>query len=95
MARIVGDQQEDLKALRMPAVMELNRHMQTFGVQIDRKQVEELKQAAREAAEGSAFRTQLNVTLSLISTTNAPRTGAELIKFRPDAPPPAKQKEEK
>jgi len=93
LARIVGDQQEDLKALRMPAVMELNRHMQTFGVQISKKQVEELKQAAGEAAEGSPFRTQLNITASLISRTNAPQTGAELIRFRPDAPPPPKQKE--
>jgi CheY-like chemotaxis protein len=93
LARIVGDQQEDLKVLRMPAVMELNRHMQTFGVQISKKQAEELKQAASEAAEGSPFRTQLNITASLISRSNAPQTGAELIRFRPDAPPPPKQKD--
>jgi hypothetical protein len=93
LARIVGDPQEDLKAMRTPAVMELNRHMQTFGVQIGKKQVEDLKQAAGQAAEGSPFRTQLNVTVSLIARSNSPQTGAELIRFRPDAPPPPKQKE--
>ena len=91
LARIVGNPAEDVKTMRTPAVMELNRHMQKYGVQVDKKQVSDLKLAAREAAEGSVFRAQLNVTMSMISRISAPQTGTELFKFRPDAPAPPKE----
>jgi hypothetical protein len=80
-----------LKAVRLPAGFELNRHMQKYGVLIDQKQVEDLKSAHRTAAEGSPFRAQLNVTISMTTQPTSPRTGAELIQFQPDVPPPPKE----
>lgn len=96
LAGIVVDLKEDVKTLRMPALLELNRHMQKNGVQIDKNQIDALKQIARDAAEGQPFRVQLNITLSMVSRTSTVRTGSELFKFRPDLPPPPpKEKEAK
>ncbi len=93
LADIVGDPGRDLK-MRMPAVLELNRHIRQNGLMIDRKQQADLKQAHQDAAEDSPLRAQLTVTLSTITRTSAAKTGADLTKFRSDPPPP-KEKEEK
>ena len=90
LAGIVSDTDLDAK-MRVPAVLELNRHMQKNGVQLDKKQVANLQSAATQAAEGTVLRTQLNVTVSMISRTTGAKTGADLFKFRPDAPAPPKE----
>ena len=81
--------------MREPAAWELNRHMQKFGVQIDRKQQDNLKAAAKLAPEGTFLQAQLNVSISLITPPTATKTGTDLFNFRPDvpAPPPKKEKE--
>jgi hypothetical protein len=89
LAALVGDGKNDIK-LRMPAVIELNRHLQRNGVLIDKRLQNELKLAQKEAADGSPIRAQLNVTVSMMTRVTAPKTGADLIKFRPDAPAPPK-----
>ena len=95
LASLVGNPANDAKAMRTPAVLELNRHLQRIGVQINKKQVDDLKRAATLADEGSALRNQLNVTVGIIARASAPRTGAELLQFRPDPPAKEKEKEEK
>ena len=95
LARIVGDPGQDLKTMRLPGVFELNRHLQKFGVLIDKKQVDDLKRATLGAPDGTPFRAQMNVTASMISRASAPRTGDDLRNFRPDPPAPPKEKEEK
>ncbi|MBI3823929.1 MAG: hypothetical protein HY289_14770 [Planctomycetes bacterium] len=97
LASLVGDMGQDLKSIRMPALLELNRHMQKNGVLIDKNQIANLKQVAKESVEGQPFRQQLNVTLSMITRTSGPQTGADLLRFQPDAPPapPKEEKKEK
>src|ERR1019366_3687533 len=87
LADIVSNADQDVK-MRVPAVLELNRHMQKNGVQLDKKQVANLQAAASQADVGSVLRTQLNVTISMISRTTGAKTGADLFKFRPDVPAP-------
>jgi hypothetical protein len=94
LAKIVGDPARDLK-LRTAASLELNRHLQQNGVLIDKNQQQELQIAKQQAAEGTPFREQLNITVSQMTRPNAVRTGGDLSNFRPDAPPPPKEKEEK
>ncbi|MBI1829942.1 MAG: hypothetical protein HYR84_00665, partial [Planctomycetes bacterium] len=95
LAGIVGDPNEDVKTMRMPAVLELNRHMQRHGVLVDKNQLAALKQA-RDASKGTLFGTELNVTVSMFSRASAPATGRDLLNFQRDvAPPPPPPKEEK
>ncbi len=96
LAGLVADPNNDLKTLRMPAVLELNRHLQKNGVQLDKGRLDELKMTALETPLGSEFRTQLNVTLSMIARSSGAKTGGDLLKFQPDAaPPPPKEKKDK
>ena len=90
LAGIVTDPGRD--QLRLPAAVELNRHIQTNGVLIDEKQVADLKAAQAQAGEGTPLRAQLNVTASLIARTTAAKTGSDLSRFRPDAPAAPKEK---
>lgn len=92
LAAVVGDGARDIK-LRNPASMELNRHLRKNGVLIDRKLQEGLKAAQKDAAEGTVLRGELNVTVSMFTRPTGPKTGADLIKFRPDAQPPKKNNE--
>jgi tetratricopeptide (TPR) repeat protein len=92
LAGIVTDPARD--KLRLPASMELNRHMQANGVLLDPKLLGELKLAQQGAAEGTPLRVQLNVTASLIARTTAAKTGGELWRFQPDAPAAPKEKKE-
>jgi hypothetical protein len=99
LAGIVSEPKFD--KLRDAAVMELNRHIHANGLSLDKKQINDLKIAHKEAPKESFLRSQLNVTMSLVDRQNQARTGAELSSFRPDpqAPPmpmpKEKEKEEK
>ena len=78
--------------LRLPAAMELTRHMQKNGVLLEKKQLDELRLLTKETAEGTPLRAQLNVAVTLFARASAPKTGADLFKFRPDQPAPPKEK---
>lgn len=97
LAGFVSDPNEDIKTVRMPAVLELNRHMQRNGVLVDKNQLAALK-AARDAMKGTPLGTELNVTVSMFSRTGAPLTGRDLLNFQRDAapvPPPMPKEEKK
>ena len=89
LAGIVTDPGRD--KLRLPAVFELNRHIQANGLALDKKQLAELKSAHEAEPEGSPLRSQLNVTMSMIARPTLAKTGADLFKFRPDPPAPVKE----
>ncbi|HZZ82008.1 MAG TPA: hypothetical protein VFE62_26145 [Gemmataceae bacterium] len=89
LAGIVTDPMRD--KLRLPATMELNRHILANGVLIGPKQVADLKLAQQQSA--GPLRAQLNVTASLIGRTTAAKTGGDLWRFQPDPPAPPKGKE--
>jgi hypothetical protein len=93
LAGIVSDPEIDLK-MRVPAAIELNRHMQKNGVQIDKLMIGHLQTAAKQAEAGSVLRNELNVTVSMIARPTSTKTGSDLFKFRPDEPP-AKKDEKK
>ena len=99
LAGIVSDPKAD--KLRDAAVMELNRHIHSNGLSLDKKQVAELKIAHKESPEASFLRSQLNVTMSLVDRPGASKTGADISGFRIDVPPPPqpmpkeKEKDEK
>ncbi len=80
--------------LRITAAQELNRHMQKNGVQLDKNLLAALRDA-HKTADDPALRAQLTVTVSLFTRSVGARAGADLLKFRPDAPPEPKEKEEK
>ena len=94
LAGMASDPDQDAK-MRIPAVLKLNRHMQKFGVQLDKKQIANLQAAANQAPEGSPLRTELNVTVSMIARTTGAKTGSDLFKFRLDEPPQKKEKKDK
>lgn len=84
--------------LRIPAAMELNRHLQKYGLMMNRVQVAQLKQAYKETADPQ-LRAQLAITLGAMQPS-ARLTGSRIIEFRPDAPaaapmPPEKKEEKK
>lgn len=85
LAGVVLDAGQD--KLRIPAAMELNRHVQKFGLMLNNVQVAQLKQAQKEATDPQ-LKAQLAITLGVLGPT-ARATGGRLIQFRPDAPPPA------
>ncbi|MSQ92945.1 MAG: hypothetical protein EXR98_00140 [Gemmataceae bacterium] len=94
LAGIAGDPARDIK-LREPALQELNRHMQKNGVTVGKKLQDDLRQAHQIAAPGQPFHNQLVIAIGMFSRTTAAKTGADLIKFRPDDPPAPKEKEKK
>jgi hypothetical protein len=80
--------------LRIAAAMELNRHMQKYGMMLNRQQIALVKQAYAQAADPQ-LKAQLAITLGAFGPS-AQLTGSRLIQFRPDAPaPPPEKKEEK
>ena len=81
--------------LRLPAAMELNRHIQKHGLQLDKKQLADLNAAYQAAGDDLPLRTQLTVTASLIGRSTSAQTGAQLFQFSPDVPAAPKEKEEK
>ncbi len=79
--------------LRIPAAMELNRHVQKYGLMLDRAQVGQLKVAYNSATDPQ-LKAQLAVTLGALRPSAA-LTGSRLIEFRPDPPAPPPMPEEK
>jgi hypothetical protein len=81
---------------RIPAAIELNRHIQKYGVMLDKAQTTGLKEAFKNVDEEPALRAQL--ALAIGSMHPGPRaTGVRLFEFRPDPParpaPPVDKKE--
>jgi hypothetical protein len=94
LAGIVTDPRQE--KLRMPAIMELNRHIQKNGLQLDNKQRTELAIAWQQAIDEPVLRKELTVTMSIIARPSARQTGAQLREFRPAPPaPPPVEKEKK
>jgi len=93
LANIVNNNATDAK-LRIPAAIELNRHIHKNGVLLDKRQQADLKQAFAAAAEGTPLRTQLTITMSTLVRPSAAVTGADLFQFRPDVAAPPKEKED-
>lgn len=80
--------------LRVPAAIELNRHMQKYGVLLPKRQVDGLR-AAHRAADDPALKAQLALAVGTLRT-GPRRTGAALIDFRPAPPtPPPDEKKAK
>ena len=95
LASVVMDAGQD--KLRIPAAMELNRHLQKYGLMLNRIQVTQLKQTYQGAADPQ-LKAQLAITLGAFGPS-ANLTGSRLIQFHadPPAPPPMppEKKEEK
>jgi CheY-like chemotaxis protein len=95
---IVTNPAGDMK-LRIPASIELNRHIHKNGLLVEKKAQDNIKTAHAEAEAGSPLRTQLTITMSTIDRPSAAKTGVDLTKFAPDAPapkdPPKDKKDEK
>jgi CheY-like chemotaxis protein len=85
LAGLVNDATLDEKKVRMPALLELNRHMRKNGVQLDPRQLANLRATARETSPDSVLAQQFNVTLSLFAKTTAANTGKDLLKFGAEA----------
>jgi hypothetical protein len=92
LAAIARDSARDVK-LRIPATIELNRHLHKNGVLLDKKLQADLKLAYAAAEEGTPLRTQLTITMSTLVRPSPAATGTDLFLFRPDPPIPAKEKE--
>jgi CheY-like chemotaxis protein len=88
--------------LRVPAGMELNRHIQKYGLLLDprtdRKLVKDLRDAYETTKGDPDLRGQIAVALGVLRP-ELPRTGEQLIEFDPFAQPAAapmpKEKEKK
>jgi DNA-binding response OmpR family regulator len=80
--------------LRVPAAKELNRHLQKYGLLLDKKYAAELK-SAFQAADDAALKGELAVAVGLMRTPTAQQTGVQLFQFRPDVPPPPPMEKEK
>lgn len=72
--------------LRIPAAIELNRHLQKYGVLLPKRQLEALRTAYRGAAE-PALKAQLALAVGALRT-GPRRTGTALIDYRPAPPTP-------
>lgn len=79
--------------LRIPAAMELNRHLQKYGLMLNRVQVTQLKQTY-QAAGDPQLKAQLAITLGAFGPS-ANLTGSRLIQFRADPPAPLMPPEKK
>ena len=81
--------------LRVPAAIELNRHIQKFGLMLDKAQAVGLKEAYRNADDDPALRTQLAALIGSLQSSSR-LTGARLLEFRPDPPTlPSEKKKNK
>jgi hypothetical protein len=91
LANVVLDVTRD--KVRIPAAIELNRHIQKHGVLLETGQIRQLKQAYQTAKE-PAFRAQLAMVMGALNPS-AQLTGTRLFDFTPEIPaPPAEKKEE-
>jgi hypothetical protein len=80
--------------LKVPAVMELNRHIQKNGLLLDKNQLLGLRQAHQTAADNPELRAQLALVLGNLGIS-AQQTGTRLFRFTPQPSPPPEKKEEK
>ena len=76
--------------LRLPAAIELNRHIQRFGLMLDNMQRGDLQKAYRATADDAALRGQLALVVGSMNPGSR-ATGVSLHEFRPDVPAPAVQ----
>ena len=81
---------------RLPAAIELNRHIQKYGLMLSQAQTTGLKEAYQNAVDDPALRAQLALVIGSMNPTSR-ITGVRLFEFRPDPPaaPPAPEKNEK
>jgi hypothetical protein len=78
---------------RLPAAIELNRHIQKYGVMLDKAQITGLKEAYKNADDDPALRGQLALVIGSLRLSPQ-ATGVRLFEFRPDVPAaPAEKKE--
>jgi len=93
LANVVLDPTRD--KVRIPAAIELNRHIQKHGLLLDTAQIRQLKQAYQTAKEPE-FKAQLAMVMGALNPS-AQLTGTRLFEFTPEvpAPPPEKKEEEK
>jgi DNA-binding response OmpR family regulator len=80
--------------LRIPAAHELGRHIQKFGLLLDKKYASDLT-AGYQAAADPTLKGELAVVTGLMRTPTPQQAGAQLFEFRPDVPPPPMEKKEK
>lgn len=80
--------------LRSAAAHELGRHMQKYGVLLDKKYATDLK-TMFQTADDAALKGELAVVVGLMRTPTPQQVGAQLFEFRPDVPPPPAEKKEK
>ena len=80
--------------MRLPAAMELNRHIQKNGLMLDKAQTTSLKAAFKTADEDPPLKAQLALVIGSMQP-GARVTGVRLFEFRPDPPaaPPMEKKE--
>jgi CheY-like chemotaxis protein len=80
--------------LRVPAAIELNRHIQKYGMLLEKRQIDDVKTAYSAAGDDANLKTQLALVLgSLRPSPQA--TGAQLSQFRSEPPAAAAEKKEK
>jgi CheY-like chemotaxis protein len=80
--------------LRIAAAHELGRHMQKYGVLVQKKYVGQLKELF-QSADDANLKGELAVVVGLMATPTAQQVGAQLSAFRPDVAPPPMEKEKK
>ncbi len=78
LADVVLDKSRD--KLRTSAAIELNRHVQKHGLQLDRRRLLDLRDTYRNASENPALRNQLAVVMGKLKP-DASTTGTRLLEF--------------
>jgi CheY-like chemotaxis protein len=85
LAGVVADPSKD--KLRLTAALELNRHIQKYGLLLQPQQASDLRGAYLIPDLDNDLKTQLALVLSQLRPS-AQATGRQLYNFRPDAPAP-------
>ena len=80
--------------LRVPAAQELNRHIQKYGLLLDKKYAGDLK-TTFQTADDAKLKGELAVVMGLMRTPTPQQTGVQLFQFRPDVAPPPMEKKDK
>jgi DNA-binding response OmpR family regulator len=80
--------------LRIPAAHELGRHIQKYGLLLDKKYSNDLK-TMFQTADDPTLKGELAVVVGLMRTPTPQQTGVQLFQFRPDVPPPPMEKKDK
>ncbi len=80
--------------LQVPAAKELSRHIQKYGLLLDRKYSTGLK-AMFLSVPDPTLKGELAVVAGLMRTPTPQQTGVQLFEFRPDVPAPPMEKKDK